>query len=423
VTTDAAVAEFDVVVAGGGLVGGSLAIALAEAGLQVALVEAVPPESAVQPSFDERTIALSHGSCSILQQLGVWPLLAGQIWPVQQIHVSEQGRFGSAVIDASEQGLQQLGYVIQGRALGLALWNRIEAYSNLTVYCPARVTTAGAVVDGRRTISLLQSAAEVGGPQHEQQLNTRLLAVADGARSPLRAELGISAQTTDYEQTALIAAVQVDARHVGKRAYERFTPAGPLALLPGADGRYTAVLAQPSAAAQALIECSDEAFLAHLQDLLGFRLGRLRRVGRRSAYPLSLVTAKALTAERAVMVGNAANSLHPVAGQGFNLGLRDAASLAELLARCSGAHDRDADPGAAALLQEYAEWRAPDQRNVVAFTDGLIRFFGRSGAALGASRGLGLALFDISPMAKRALAQQTMGLGGRMTRLARGLSL
>lgn len=415
--TAAGAPEFDVVVAGGGLVGGSLAVALAQTGLQVALVEAVAPDAAAQPSFDERTIALSHGSCTILRQLGVWEHLLNDIWPVEQIHVSEQGRFGTTLIDAREQGLAQLGYVIQARALGRALWTCVAASPTLTALCPARVTAVEPAEQGRRLLHL-----EHSGDAGPAAVAARLLVVADGARSALRESLGISAAERDYEQVAVIAKVQVDPRRAGTRAFERFTPSGPLALLPGPAARYTAVLALPAASAEALLQSTDCEFLEHLQALCGFRLGRLRRVGRRAAYPLKLVTAARLTADRAVLVGNAANSLHPVAGQGFNLGLRDIASLAELLQQAQAVAP-EADPGAADVLAAYAQWRAADQRNVVRFTDGLIRFFGSPGGALSATRGLGLAFFDLSPPAKRALAEQTMGLAGRMTRLARGLAL
>ncbi len=402
---------YDVIIAGGGLVGGSLAVALAQTDLRVALVEAVPHDSAVQPSFDDRTIALSHGSCTILRQLGLWELLADSVFAIERIHVSEQRRFGTALIEAREQGISELGHVIKGRNLGAALWQRIAAMQSLAVACPARVTATARAGDLRHVTVNLN-----GTPQ---TLQTRLLVVADGARSALRNSLGIGCREADYGQSAIVANVQVAARYAGATAYERFMPAGPLAMLPGQDGRYTAVLARPTAVAAQLLALDDAGFIKVLQDALGFRLGRLQRVGIRTSYPLSLVTADALTAERAVMIGNAAQALHPVAGQGFNLGLRDAASLAEVLADAGPG----SDAGAADLLAAYADWRRGDQRKVVAFTDGLIRGFGMPGSALATLRGLTLTLFDVMPAGKRELARQTMGLAGRMTRLARGLPL
>lgn len=409
--------RFDIVVAGGGLVGGSLAIALAEAGFSVALVEAVPPSAPDHPALDDRTIALSRSSCRILDGLGIWAGLRDSVWPVRQIHVSETGRFGTALIDAAEQGVGELGHVVQSRALGAALWARIGEYSNIDVRCPARVESLVDDADGAcRGVRLDEGS---GGAR----LEGRLLAVADGARSATRAMLGVDASVRDYAQTAIVCNLQVDERYCGYRAFERFHPDGPLALLPGAEGRYTLVLARSAGQAGALLDLSDTEFLRVVQALFGHRVGRLRQVGRRHAYPLSLVRAERVTAERAVLVGNAAHGLHPVAGQGFNLGLRDVACLAELLADAQRSSPDDFDPGRPALLAGYADWRATDQRNVVAFTDGLIRLFAVDGAIAGRARGLGLGLFDLSPALKRAFARHTMGVAGRQSRLARGLGL
>lgn len=411
-------ADYDVVIAGGGLVGGSLAIALVGTGLRVALVEPVPHDSTEQPSFDDRAIALSHGSCTILKQLGLWPSLADTVFPISRIHVSEQHRFGTAVIDAAEQGIHELGNVIKSRDLGQALWRRIGELPALTVVCPGTViaTAPGASTTALRELTVRDATGE-------RSMRTRLLVVADGARSHLRDALGVTANIDDYRQVAVVANVQVMRRYSGHTAYERFTNLGPLAMLPGAAGCYTAVLARPAEQADDLLALDDAAFLQLLQKNLGFRLGRLQHPGQRAAYPLSLVTTDAVTAPRAVMVGNAAHGLHPVAGQGFNLGLRDAASLAELLADGCRQAQSGFDAGDDAVLQAYVDWRRNDQRKVVAFTDGLIRLFGRGGRMLSRGRGLGLLLFDMLPPAKRMLAQQTMGLSGRMTRLARGLDL
>jgi 2-octaprenyl-6-methoxyphenol hydroxylase len=406
--------NFDVVIAGGGLVGGSLALALAETDASIALVEAVPPDHAEQPSFDDRTIALARGSCRILERLGVWSLIGDSIWPIEQIHISQQSRFGTAVIDAREQGISALGHVINSRVLGTAIWSCIEQRSNIDVFCPGKVSATR--IDGDYRI------AEVNAGDDSQTLRGRLLVVADGARSQLRTALGIAAQERDYEQVAVVARIQVDGRRAGRVAYERFTDEGPLAILPGADGEYTLVLARKKDTVAALMEMPDTDLLELVQSLFGYRLGRLQRIGARQAYPLYLVTADDIVAERAVVIGNAANGLHPVAAQGFNLGLRDVASLAELIADALR-EENDADAGDAGLIEAYADWREEDQRSVVEFTDGLIRLFGVPGDAAAALRGLSLAAFDVMPGAKQELARRTMGLAGRMSRLARGLPL
>lgn len=404
---------FDIVIAGGGLVGGSLALALASTSARVALVEAVTPESNAQPSFDDRTLALSHGSCRILRQLGLWPALQETVWPVHRIHVSEQGHFGTALLDAREQGLGELGFVIKSHALGRALWEQLRTESSLTCHVPARITATCMNDEGWRELSLECDSGE----QH--RLRTRLLVVADGARSLLRNALDINTRETDYGQTAIVANIAVASRYTSTQAYERFTSEGPLAMLPGANGAYTLVLACASERAAELQALSAAEFGAVIQHAMGTRLGRLGLPGQRSAYPLRLVQASRLIAERAVLVGNAAHSLHPVAGQGFNLGLRDVACLAELITNCCSAGTQG-DPGAADLLHAYADWRADDQHRVVAFTDGLIRLFGLHYPGFASARGLGLALFDIVPGARRELARHTMGLSGRTSRLQRG---
>ena len=412
---DAVPASCDVLIAGGGMVGASLAVALGRLSLRVTLVEAIPAGSPGQQRFDARTTALSRSSQHILGTLGIWPQIAEHAAPIRRIHVSERGRLGTTVIDADEEGGEALGYVVENRLLGAALWRELGDHSNVTVLTPARATTAAVAPDA------LDVQINQGGVV--ATVRTRLLVVADGARSTLREALGIAARTRPYEQTAIIGNVAVDGPGADQRttAYERFTPDGPLALLPAGAGRYVFVLTRRAALVEAVSALPDPAFLELLQREFGFRLGRFRQVGARSCYPLELVEAEAVKGHRAVVVGNAAHGLHPVAGQGYNLGLRDAAALAELLAEESRRTDARADPGGAALLERYAVWRRPDQRKVVAFTDGLVRLFDQT--SLGPLRGLGLLLFDTVPGAKRLLARETMGLAGRRTRLARDLPL
>ncbi len=405
--------HYDIVVAGGGMVGASLACALAPLPLRVAVVEAVPVESEAQPSFDVRTTALSRSSQRILSGLGVWPEVEQFATPIRRIHVSEQGRFGTALIDASEQGVEALGYVLENRRLGAALWANLKAAGNVDLLCPARCEQA-VVADTSIDLTVVEA-----GEAHE--LTTSLLIVADGARSRLRAALGIADSSRSYRQVAIIGTVEVSRPGRGDSAWERFTPDGPLALLPAGKNRYVFVLTRAEALADAVCALNDDCFRDLLQAGFGFRLGRFGRVGSRYAYPLALVRSAAITGPRAAIVGNAAHSLHPVAGQGYNLGLRDVAVLAEVIADELAAGGRDV--GQAELLDRYRSWRQADQRNVVAFTDGLVRLFNLPAGVLGSVRGLGLGLFDVAPGAKTALARQTMGLGGRQTRLARGLAL
>ncbi|MCE7903132.1 MAG: 2-octaprenyl-6-methoxyphenyl hydroxylase [Gammaproteobacteria bacterium PRO9] len=406
-------ADCDVLIAGGGMVGASLAVALAALPLRVVVVEAVAMGDPGQPSFDARTTALSRGSHHILTSLGIWPMVAAQAAPIRKIHVSERGRLGTAVIDAADDGGEPLGYVVENRVLGAALWSRLAASPAIDVRAPARVT---GVQSAPEAITVTVDRQDGTTP-----IRTRLLVVADGARSRLRESLGIDARIRSYGQTAIVGNVAVTADD-GAMAYERFTPDGPLALLPAGGGRRVFILTRRTAAVDAAFDLPDAEFLALLQQEFGFRLGRFSRLGQRHRYPLELVQAAAITSHRAVMIGNAAHGLHPVAGQGYNLGLRDVATLAELLAdQQAGSSTAIADAGDPGLLRRYADWRRPDQKRVVAFTDGLVRGFDLR--TPGPLRGMGLLVFDSLPGAKRLLARQTMGLAGRRTRLARGLSL
>jgi 2-octaprenyl-6-methoxyphenol hydroxylase len=404
---------FDLVIVGGGLVGASLALSLAPLGLRITLVEAVAPGMGEQhPSFDERTTALANGTVRAFRTLGVWAAMEREAAPIRRIHVSDRGRFGTARIDAAEQRLEALGYVVPNRVIGAALWAGLAHAPNVTVIAPARVT--GSQLDGdTRTVSY-----ERDGQTHT--LAARLVVAADGVRSLVRDQAGIDADHRAYEQVALTAVMTTQRFH-DYVAYERFTEDGPIAILPLTDGRCGLVWTRRPDTVERLLGLTDADFLQEFQAAFGFRLGRFLRVGQRTAYPLSLSRAERHTAERLAVVGNAAQGLHPIAGQGFNLGLRDAMSLAEVIAdrRVTGT----TDAGDAGLLQDYADWRATDRRRIVAFTDGLVRVFSNPFGALRGLRSLGLLAFDLLPPAKSALARLSVGAAERVPRLARGVPL
>jgi 2-octaprenyl-6-methoxyphenol hydroxylase len=407
---------FDIAIVGGGMVGASLAAALAPLGLKVALIEEVPHGKVTHPSFDERTTALSNGSRRILETLGVWPGVSSVATPIRKIHVSDQGHFGFARIDAAEQGLTAMGYVVPNRALGAALWSRLQAHANVHVHCPAQVSR---IQGGEHAITL-----EIAQGRTTATLDTKLVVAADGVQSAVRSAFGVDAESRDYEQTAVITTVLPQRFH-DHVAYERFTGSGPLALLPLEGGRCTLVLTLSRATAESAMAWSDQEFLAEVQRRFGFRLGRFLKVGRRVPYPLSLTRAARTSAGRCVIVGNAAQGLHPVAGMGFNLGLRDVASLAELIAERR--HEPFFDAGAASLLAEYDAWRAADRGGVIAFTDGLVRMFANPSSVVQRLRNLGLLAFDLLPPAKAALSRLSTGAGAsggaRVPKLARGVAL
>jgi 2-octaprenyl-6-methoxyphenol hydroxylase len=403
------VQEFDVAIVGGGMVGASCALALGGTDRKVALIEAIAHDSAAQPSFDERTTALGNASRRIFEGLGIWSRLLPQAAAIRSIHVSQAGRFGFARLEADAQGIEAFGYVVANRLIGAALWESLKVAKNITLFVPARPQAVQIESDA---VSVTIGAAG----RATERIRARLVVGADGAQSLVRTAAGIDARIEDYGQRALVANVAADRAHEG-RAFERFTSAGPLAVLPLHGGGFTVVWSATPERAQELLGMADAAFLAELQALFGWRAGRFVRAGRRASYDLALTRAVASIGERSALIGNAAQALHPVAGQGFNLGLRDGAMLAELIAA-----DAE-DAGGAPLLRRFCDWRARDRRGVIRFTDGLIKLFGDRRRGVGLLRDLGLLLFDLMPPAKSALARVSAGFGGPTPRLARGLGL
>lgn len=404
--------DVDVAIVGGGMVGASLAVALAQAPLRLALIEGVAANAQQQPSFDDRTTALGNGSRAIFESLGLWAQIAPQAAPIRSIHVSDAGRFGFARLQAEEQGVDAFGYVVTNRVIGAALRAALQRQRNLELLMPA---TASEVAPAADDVQLRYAMRDAPGVL--RSLRARLVIAADGAASGLRSQLGLAATVEDYEQVALIANVAADVP-AAAAAYERFTDTGPIALLPLYDGSFGLIWTFSPAAAAVALEWPDTKFLTELQSRFGWRAGRFTRVGKRTSYPLALTRAERTIAHRAVLIGNAAQSLHPVAGQGFNLGLRDAAVLAETLA-APGTQD----VGASEVLERFARNRATDRAGVTRFTDGLVRLFGDSRPGIPALRNIGLVLFDLLPPAKSALAQVSWGFAGRSSRLARGLGL
>lgn len=404
--------RYDIVIAGGGMVGTTLAIALAPLGLRIAVVEAVARSAATQPSFDDRSTALSRSSQRMFDAMGLWEDVRAASTPIRSIHVSERARFGFSHIDAAEQGVEALGYVVINRVLGGVLQAELERHEHVDLLCPARIVEAAAAPD-RVQAKLTETDGDAG-------LSARLLVAADGARSAVRDMLGIGATHTDYGQHAIIGNVESERPHAN-RAFERFTADGAIAMLPIGGGRSAFVWIVESARLDVLMEADDAAFLDALTDAFGQRLGLLSKVGRRVSYPLSLSKANGLIARRGVVVGNAAHGLHPIAAQGFNLGLRDVAALSECIA--DAMTTESADPGLASALERYAAWRRDDQRKLVRFTDGLVQLFTDNRAYVRAARNAGMLGFDLLPGVRRLFARHTMGLAGKLPKLSRGVPL
>ena len=400
----------DIVIAGGGLVGASLAVALSALPIKIVLVEAFPAMVTQRAGYDDRAIALSHGSSQILQGMGIWESVAQAANPIDSIHVSDRGHFGATRLNAKQQKVPALGYLIEARNYGQVL-NKYLRDSNVRILQPSKIDS---IKPRGEALTMLVSMD--GG---EEEIAAKLLIACDGESSAIRQMAGVDATIHDYQQVALIANISTEMPHEN-RAFERFTEQGPIALLPMSENRCSLVWTLATGQYQEILDLTDKNFLAALGDAFGYRLGRFTRVGKRSSFPLRLTTSAQLTASRIAIVGNAAHSLHPVAGQGLNLALRDIADLSGLVA---DAFSRDEDIGSAKLLTTYAAMRDKDTVRTIQYTDSLVKIFSNEHFLLGHARGIGLAAVDRLPPLRSLLAKQSMGLANRQSRLSRGLPL
>ena len=389
-----------IAIIGGGLVGASLALAL-QAGARakqwkIVLIEPYAPGDSYQPSYDARASALSYGSQQIYRRLGLWDAIAPRAEAIHDIHISDRGRFAAARLNANEESVPALGYVVENAWLGHCLWAALD--SDVVEWrCPARVEKMQALSDGYRLD--LDDGSSV---------DCDLAILADGGRSSLREQLGIHAQNTPYGQTALISNISTALPHQGM-AFERFTDDGPMALLPLPDNRCVLIWTREPHEAQRLYALPDKQFIQELQDCFGYRLGAIQQVGTRHLYPLSLIESSEQVRTNLAVLGNAAHSLHPVAGQGYNLSLRDSIALADCL--LSGPDI----PGDLATLQRFQNNQKLDQELTIGFSDRVTRLFSNAKPLLAGGRNLGLLGLDLVPPAKRWFARQAMGLGVRST--------
>ena len=370
---------------------------------------------------------MNVGKLLIYAGLGLWERLQPEATPILATHISERGRFGVARFTAEDAGEEALGWNVPVRALGAALWERLAKATNVEILCPAKV--GGMEIDGelarvtvmpakagRFVIPAQAGIQNVAGaildPRFRgDDVGAKLVVACDGAQSAIRKALDIGAQERDYEQVAIVSAVRPERPHQGV-AYERFLPGGPIALIPKQDGRCGLIWTVPAAEAPTMLAWSDVEFLAHLQESFGTRLGRFLEAGRRNGHPLTRVLSDQLTAPRVIFAGNAAQTLHPIAAQGFNLGLRDVATVAELAGPAL-------DPGAAEVLAGYEARRRAERDTVSGFTDGLVRIFSNRIAGLAQARHWGLLALDLLPPVKQAVMRQNLGFAGGTPAAAR----
>ena len=394
----------DVVIVGGGLVGASLAIALARQGVEVGLVEAAPAGQ-MPAVFDQRNLSFAAATVNALTALGVMQQLRTPTGPIRRIHISRQGDFGRVRLEAQDYGRATFGQVVVARDFGEALEARLDGLSGLTRYRPARFVGFAPDEAGHR-------ALRIADAEGERTLHARLVVAADGTRSAVREALGIGVDEHDYGQTLFVARVRATQAPDGT-AYERLGDDGPTALLPRGDRHWGVVHGVAREQAETVAALDDAAWLARLQRAVGWRIGRLVASGERSAYPIARVVAQRLVADRAVVLGNAAQTIHPIGAQGFNLGLRDALTLAEEIARGD-------DPGATSRLAAYAARRREDRERTLAFSDGLARLTANPSPLLKPVRSAGLVAMEAQPSLQAFLVGGAMGFRGDVPALCRG---
>lgn len=404
----------DIVIVGGGMVGATLALQLAASlpeSIAITVVEQVDLSSLsdgdYHPSFDARTTALSASTRWVFEQLGLWQALGERLCPVDSVHVSQKGHFGSTLLSKDDMGWQMLGGVVENAWLGRVLLKRLQASQRIELISPATVEAATA-----------QGELHLVGCQ-TQRLQADLLLIADGAESRLRDSLGIRPRHKHHPHHALIANVSLAKPH-HNRAFERFTERGPLALLPllndkQLNHRAALIWSLPAADAQALQALPEADFIDALQADFGYRLGRIKCVGQRQCYPLQLLELTTPVQRGVLVMGNAAHALHPVAGQGFNLAVRDVVALSEVLCDALAA---DTALGDQQVLERYQAAQQGDQARTMLFSDHLPGVFTQDFIPLQLARGVGLTALDITGAARHAFTRFAAGI----TALNKGVS-
>ncbi len=395
----------DVIILGGGLTGLTLAVALAGAGVEVALVEADDYRRLLSAPYDGRVMAVARASRHLLDAIGAFAGMAAEAEPIRDILVEEGGMpvrvdYESAALDGAP-----LGWIVETRVIRRALHERLRSLAGLRLCAPARVVEIRRG-DGRVTVTLGDGS----------ELRASLLAVCDGRHSRTRERLGIGARVWDYGQTGIVCTLRHEHPHRGV-AVERFFPDGPFAVLPMRGRRSSIVWALERARAETVAALAAEDFLAEVADRFGDRLGAVTLEGPRWTYPLVLVWAERYACRRTVLVGDTAHGIHPIAGQGWNLALRDVAALAEIVVERLRV---GLDPGAADALSRYEAWRRFDALALVAITDGINRLFANDSGPLRLLRNLGLFAVQHAPPLKRFFMRHAMGLVGELPALMRG---
>lgn len=400
--------DYDIVIVGAGMVGASLACALAPSQLRIAIIEPVIFGDDQQPSYDDRGLTLSASSKRILEQINVWQQVHAFATSIKKIHVSEQGRFGFTHLDAEETGHSELGNIVVARSLGQALHKQMASFDNVKLICPAELKQFH-----REKESMSLEVSESG---QIKTMTAGLLVGADGSRSLVRRLAGINTSEKDFKQTAIVANVTTQKPN-NSTAFERFTPHGPIALLPIDKNRSVLVFTVERDSAEQYLAMSDEQFIKEVEIEFGRRLGMIEQIGQRRSYPLFFIEALEQYQQQLVLLGNAAHSIHPNAAQGFNLGLRDVAGLAECIFNRINKGYEISD---ICILEDYIELRQDDQKRIMQLSNKLASIFYNEFPVLSSARNAAMFALDIIPELKKSFMQTTMGFAGVQPRLVRG---
>ncbi len=401
--------DFDILIVGGGMVGTTIAAALGDTSLRIGVIESVEPPADLPDVFDNRVSAITRATEQAFVAIGAWDgMVQRRVYPYETMHVWDATGSGHIDFDCADIGESNLGYIIENRVFHAALLERMAEFSNIELFCPAQVAT------------LARNAESVTlGLEDGRQLTARLLVGTDGANSWVREQAGITTTGWSYEQTAVVATIKTSKSHQAA-CWQRFMPSGPLAFLPLPDGYSSIVWSTEPERAVELVQMPESRFLDELQQTFGDKLGRMESTGPRGAFPLILRHANTYCAERLVLAGNAAHAIHPLAGQGLNLGVSDAAALAEVILEAKA---NKQDIGETAILRRYERWRKADNIAVMAAMDGFKRLFSNENMPLSLMRNLGLSLADNAGPIKHMMIRRAMGLSGDLPRLSRGLPL
>lgn len=400
--------ETDILIAGGGMGGMSMALALASAGLKSVVVDPVPDVDMTAAPFDGRVSALAYCAVQMYRALGVWPLMEPHAQPIWDIHVSDGDSPRFLHFDHTEIGDEPFGYIVENRHTRVALLQAIKDTPAVTLLAPEKLTDFTA--DATGVDATLASGRRVRAP---------LLIGADGRGSLVRDLAGITSIAWSYKQAGIVTTVEHEKDHHGV-AHERFLPAGPFAILPMTGKRSSLVWTEPTEVATALMRLDNDRFGEELQQRFGEFLGRTTATGPRWSYPLSFHHARTYIAPRVALIGDAAHGIHPIAGQGFNLGLKDVAALAEVLA---DARALGLDTGAHATLARYEAWRRVDNTVLAVATDGLTRLFSNNITPVRLARDWGLDIVNRIPPARRFFMRHARGTVGKLPRLLMGQPL